>query len=109
MAWLSCFDVVPVFAPPRAGWEASSADMSGAAEGQVTPWGSACARRNTAGMERTVIAFLKHWLHLLSQSSLAVSHRFSSTYHTLQSTLPVPSNEPVNIIFLLSLDDLITD
>lgn len=83
--------------------------MSGAAEGHVPPWGSASACRTTASMERTVIAFLKHWLHLLTQRSLAISHSFSSTYHTLQSTLAVASNEPVNIIFPLSLDDLITD
>lgn len=109
MAWLRGFDVVPVFALPYAEWEVNFADMSGVAVGHVTPRGSASTRHTTTSMERTVIAFLKHCQHLLTQRSLAIGHSLSSTYQILQSTLPVASDEPVNIMILLSSDDLTTD
>lgn len=66
MAWLSCFDVVPVFALPCTGWEVSSADISEAAGGHVTPSGSASTMAPQLALEE-LIAFLKRWLHLRTE------------------------------------------
>lgn len=82
--------------------------MSGSAEGHVTPWGSASVGPPLLAWKE-LIAFLKSWLHLLTQRSLATRHSFGSKYYTLQLTLPVASNEPASKFFLLSLDELITD